>query len=127
MVQNAGRCPNCPDDEHARYSPLAREPRTPPWLPNPDLYTREGSWDNVSVMMGYIRASKENRCPELQRRDFLAAGCERIFEQQILTRQADRPELWAAMGFCREGDELVVWKRDRFGRSPQEFIELVGF
>ena len=32
----------------------------------------------------------------------------------------------AALEFCREGDELVVWKLDRFGRSLQELIELVG-
>ncbi len=32
----------------------------------------------------------------------------------------------AALEFCREGDEFVVWKLDRFGRSLQELIELVG-
>ena len=30
------------------------------------------------------------------------------------------------MEFCREGDEFVVWKLDRFGRSLKELIELVG-
>jgi DNA invertase Pin-like site-specific DNA recombinase len=28
--------------------------------------------------------------------------------------------------YVREGDALVVWKLDRFGRSLQELIELVG-
>ncbi len=78
------------------------------------------------MKVGYIRISKKDQNPELQRRDLLAAGCEKIFEEQISSRKADRPELRAALEFCREGDELVVWKLDRFGRSLQELIELVS-
>ncbi len=32
----------------------------------------------------------------------------------------------AAFDYCREGDELVVWKLDRLGRSLRELIELVN-
>jgi len=32
----------------------------------------------------------------------------------------------AALEFCRQGDELVVWKLDRFGRSLRELIDLVN-
>lgn len=78
------------------------------------------------MKVGYIRTSKKDQNPELQRRDLKAFGCEKIFEEQISSRKADRPELRAAMEFCREGDEFVVWKLDRFGRSLQELIELVG-
>lgn len=78
------------------------------------------------MKVGYIRTSKKDQNPELQRRDLQAAGCEKIFEEQISSRKADRPELGAAMEFCREGDEFVVWKLDRFGRSLQELIELVS-
>lgn len=69
------------------------------------------------MRIGYIRTSKKDQNPELQRRDLLIAGCEKVFEEQISSRKADRPELRAAMDFCREGDEFVVWKLDRFGRS----------
>ena len=78
------------------------------------------------VRVGYIRTSKKDQNPELQRKDLLGTGCEKIFEEQISSRKADRPELRAALEFCREGDELVVWKLDRFGRSLQELIGLVG-
>ena len=78
------------------------------------------------MKVGYIRTSKKDQNPELQRRELEAFGCEKFFEEQISTRKADRPELRAAMEFCREGDELVVWKLDRFGRSLQELIELVN-
>src|SRR5918993_5375294 len=78
------------------------------------------------VRVGYIRTSKKDQNPELQRRDLLAAGCEKVFVEQISSRKADRPELRAALEYVREGDALVVWKLDRFGRSLKELIELVG-
>ena len=100
-------------------------PETPSRLQSPDLYSREGFWDNDPVKVGYIRTSKKDQNPELQRRDLLAAGCEKIFEEQISSRKADRPQLRAALEYVRKGDALVVWKLDRFGRSLQELIELV--
>ena len=78
------------------------------------------------VRVGYVRTFKKDQNPELQRRDLLAAGCEKLFEERISSRKADRPELKAALGYVREGDALVVWKLDRFGRSLKELIELVG-
>ena len=78
------------------------------------------------MRVGYIRASKKDQNPDLQRRDLAAAGCEKFFEEQISSRKEDRPELRAAMDYCREGDELVVWKLDRFGRSLRELIDLVN-
>jgi DNA invertase Pin-like site-specific DNA recombinase len=78
------------------------------------------------MKVGYVRTSKKDQNPELQRRDLLAFGCEKVFEEQVSSRKEDRPELRAAMGYCREGDELVVWKLDRFGRSLRELIDLVN-
>jgi len=78
------------------------------------------------VKVGYIRTSKKDQNPELQRRELETFGCERIFEEQISSRKADRPQLRAALDYCREGDALVVWKLDRFGRSLKELIELVN-
>ncbi len=79
-----------------------------------------------TMKIGYVRTSKKDQNPELQRRDLLAFGCERIFEEQISSRKADRRELRAVPEHVREGDELVVWKFDRFGRSLQELIGLVN-
>lgn len=78
------------------------------------------------MKVGYIRTSKKDQNPELQCRELEAFGCKKFFEEQISSRKADRPELRAAIEFCREGDELVVWKLDRFGRSLQELIGLVN-
>jgi len=78
------------------------------------------------MRVGYIRTSKKDQNPDLQRRELEDFGCKKIFEEQISSREADRPELYAALDYCREGDELVVWKLDRFGRSLKELIELVN-
>ncbi len=78
------------------------------------------------VKVGYARTSKKEQNPDLQRRELEAFGCERIFEEQISSRKADRPALRAALDYCREGDALVVWKLDRFGRSLKELIELMN-
>ena len=78
------------------------------------------------MKVGYVRVSKKDQNPELQRRELEAAGCERIFEERISSRKADRPQLRAAIDYCREGDALVVWKLDRFGRSLKELIKLVN-
>jgi hypothetical protein len=43
------------------------------------------------VRVGYIRTSKKDQNPELQRRDLLAAGYEKVFEEQISSRKAARP------------------------------------
>jgi DNA invertase Pin-like site-specific DNA recombinase len=57
------------------------------------------------VKVSYLRTSKKDQNPELQRRDLEAFGCEKVFEEQISSRKADRPELRAAMDFCREGEQ----------------------
>jgi DNA invertase Pin-like site-specific DNA recombinase len=78
------------------------------------------------VKVGYVRTSKKDQNPDLQRRELEAFGCEKIFEEQVSSRKANRPELGLALEYCREGDALVVWKLDRFGRSLKELIELVN-
>lgn len=76
--------------------------------------------------VGYVRVSKREQNPELQRRELEAAGCGRILEERISSREETRPQLVAAMDYCREGDVLVVWRLDRLGRSIRELIELVN-
>ena len=76
--------------------------------------------------IGYIRTSKKDQNPELQRRELEAFGCEKIYAEAISSREEDRPELRAALDYCRSGDRLVVWKLDRLGRSLRELIDLVN-
>ena len=62
----------------------------------------------LGVEVRYVRVSEREQNPELQRRELSAAGCERIFEERISSRQESRPQLEAALDYCREGDVLVV-------------------
>ena len=72
------------------------------------------------MKIGYIRTSKKEQNPQMQRLELQAAGCERLFEESISSRKEDRPQLRAALDYCREGDALVVWNLDRhLKRLPQ--------
>jgi DNA invertase Pin-like site-specific DNA recombinase len=60
---------------------------------------------------------------DAQIRDLSAAGCEKIFTEQVsaVTR---RPQLEAALDFIRESDTLIVTKLDRLARSTQHLLEI---
>ncbi len=78
------------------------------------------------MKVGYVRVSKKDQNPELQRDALAAAGCERIFEERISSRKEMRPQLATALDYCRAGDTLVVVALDRLARSLKELIALVG-
>lgn len=77
------------------------------------------------MKVGYARTSTTEQSPEMQVEALRAAGCERIFVEQVSGAAKERPVLEQALGFLRGGDTLVVWKLDRLGRSLRHLIELV--
>jgi DNA invertase Pin-like site-specific DNA recombinase len=48
-----------------------------------------------------------------------------VFEARISSRMKSRPQLEAALDYCREEDTPVVWRLDRLGRSIKELLALV--
>ena len=54
------------------------------------------------------------------------SGCEKLFEDTVSGRVADRPGLQRALDVLRGGDTLVVWKLDRLGRSVKQLVDLVS-
>ncbi len=78
------------------------------------------------MRVGYARVSRQDQKLEPQRDALLADGCERVFEEKVSSREADRKALREAFDYCREGDVLVVARLDRLGRSLRELIDLVG-
>jgi len=78
------------------------------------------------VKVGYARVSSKDQKLEPQRDALLADGCEKVFEEKISSREAERRALRETFDYCRPEDLLVVTSLDRLGRSLRELIDLVG-
>lgn len=74
--------------------------------------------------IGYARVSTASQDTAAQVAALEQAGCERIFHECISTTTPDskRLQLQAALEQLAEGDELVVAKLDRLGRTQVEVI-----
>ncbi|MEM9735027.1 MAG: recombinase family protein [Pseudomonadota bacterium] len=81
------------------------------------------------MLVGYARTSTlaQDAGLDAQRRDLDAAGCEKVFAEQVSSVDRDaRGELAAALDFIREGDVLVATKMDRLARSVPDLLEIVA-
>lgn len=81
----------------------------------------------MSAVIGYARTSTLDQKAglEAQERDLLAAGCTKVFSEQLSSVDAKRPELAKAMEWAREGDEFVVTKPDRLARSTKDLLTIL--
>ncbi len=75
--------------------------------------------------IGFARVSTKGQTTAPQEAQLRAAGCDLVFSERISTRVAerDRPQLQACLAELQPGDELVVVKLDRLGRTQREVIE----
>jgi DNA invertase Pin-like site-specific DNA recombinase len=78
------------------------------------------------VKIGYARTSTLDQKAglEAQLEELKAAGCERLFSEQV-SSVGRRERLDTALEFIREGDTLVVSKLDRLARSVRHLLEIV--
>jgi DNA invertase Pin-like site-specific DNA recombinase len=78
------------------------------------------------MRIGYARTSTLEQVAglEAQLRDLKREGAGRIFSEQLSSVDARRPQLEAAIDFCREGDMLVCTKLDRLARSVAGVVEI---
>src|SRR5208283_5725672 len=77
-------------------------------------------------LIGYARTStaEQEAGLEAQVRDLKAAGCTKVFQEQV-SSIAERAELERALEYVRSGDTLVVTKVDRLARSTVGLWEIV--
>ena len=78
------------------------------------------------MQIGYARTSTTDQVAgfDAQRRDLKAAGCKKVFAEQV-SSVAEREQLMAALEYLRDGDVLTVTKLDRIARSVRELMEIV--
>lgn len=76
--------------------------------------------------IGYARVSTADQDLETQEARLKEAGCAPIRSEKVSGASRDgRDELSAVLDFVREGDELVVVKLDRLGRSTRDVLNIV--
>ena len=78
------------------------------------------------MLIGYARTSTADQKAglEAQVAELKAAGCEKLFVEQVSSVQR-REELERALEFIREGDTLVVTKLDRLARSIPDLVRII--
>jgi len=78
------------------------------------------------MKVGYARTSSVDQIAgfEAQLEELRAAGCEKIFHEQV-SSIAKRPQLQAAIEFVRESDVFVVTKIDRLARTISDLLTII--
>jgi DNA invertase Pin-like site-specific DNA recombinase len=78
------------------------------------------------MIVGYARTStiEQEAGFEAQLKQLNAAGCEKVFSEQVSAVAATREQLEAALDFVREGDSFIVTKLDRLARSVPHLCEI---
>lgn len=76
------------------------------------------------TLVGYARTSTTDQKAglEAQLRDLSAAGCTRVFREELSSVADTRPQLQAALDWVRDGDTLLVTKLDRLARSVADLV-----
>lgn len=77
-------------------------------------------------IVGYARTSTTDQKAglEAQLRDLKAAGCVKLFHEEVSAVAAKRPELERALDYVREGDTMIVTKPDRLARSTADLLTI---
>ena len=79
------------------------------------------------MLVGYARTSVISQVAglEAQERELRAAGCEKIFREQV-SSVAHRDQLEAALDYVREGDQFCATKLDRISRGVGDLLSIVA-
>lgn len=80
------------------------------------------------AVVGYARTSTVEQEAGLaaQVAELEAAGCSRVFSEQVSSVDARRPQLTAALDWVRDGDTFMVSRPDRLARSVSDLLRIVS-
>ncbi|MDZ4689696.1 recombinase family protein [Terricaulis sp.] len=81
----------------------------------------------IGATVGYARTSTVEQDAGLQAQldELRAAGCDRVFAEQVSSVDVERPKLQEALAFLRDGDTFVVARPDRLARSTRDLLDIV--
>lgn len=81
----------------------------------------------MGAIVGYARTStaEQHAGLEDQIAELKAADCDKLYSEQVSSVDAARPQLTAALDFCRDGDTFVVTKPCRLARNVRGLLDIV--
>ncbi|SLM11685.1 Resolvase domain-containing protein (fragment) [uncultured spirochete] len=77
------------------------------------------------MRIGYARPSVLQPDAELQVKALQDAGAEKIYTENVLSNEADRPAFEEALGSLGAGDTLIVASLDRLARTTTELFYII--
>jgi len=112
-----------------KTDPFGQEPFHP-WLGSP-RQSRQSRQRPVRVCavkkVGYARVSTNEQDLSAQLNALKAAGCDIIYSDHGISGfDFKRPGLLSALDEAGEGDQIVVWRLDRLGRSLIDLVKIVN-
>lgn len=76
-------------------------------------------------LVGYIRVSTESQNTARQTEALDALNPDKVFIDKASGKDAERPQLQAALAHLRDGDTFVIYSMDRLSRSLTDLIDIV--
>ena len=77
------------------------------------------------MKIGYARVSTKDQKLRMQTDALKKEGCEQIFTDKCTGIRSSRPGFDEMLKILRRGDEVIVWKMDRIGRSVKHLVNLI--
>ena len=75
--------------------------------------------------IGYARVSTRDQNLARQIEQLHDAGVNKIFQEKLSGKNADRPQLKAMLDYIRDDDEVVVLSLDRLGRNSHDLTDII--
>ncbi|MFL0195354.1 recombinase family protein [Clostridium sp. WILCCON 0269] len=80
---------------------------------------------SLIMNIGYVRVSTVEQNERRQVEVLKKYSMDKVFTEKVSTKNIDRPELKAMIGFAREGDTIYVSSLDRLARSTKGLLNIV--
>lgn len=76
------------------------------------------------MKIGYARVSTTEQSLNLQLDALHAAGCDVVYDDVISGKKWKRPGLDLALARVGQGDQIIVWRLDRLGRTFRQMVDI---